>query len=250
MSRRNRHTLLSLHDVSPFHLERLNKAEDLFQALGVKRVAYLLIPNYHGIALANTPTFVEWCARERPFKVEWILHGFYHQEQTEDVSTSSSADSLKRKYATAGEGEFLALEYDRALERIHRGMTVFEETLGIRPAGFIPPAWLHHPDLPRALAATGFHFWENRTAVHSLSSDEQISAPVITWATRTRLRKSTSIMGTPVLEFALRAQPLVRLAVHPFDFDHPETVRSIETVWQRVLDRREQLSYSDLIGLG
>lgn len=247
MSRRNRHTLLSLHDVSPFHLERLNKAESLFQALGVTQVAYLLIPNYHGHSLASTPEFREWCARERPFKVEWILHGFYHQEQRKDISASSTADSLKRKYATAGEGEFLPLEYDRALERINQGIAVFEKTLGIRPSGFIPPAWLYHPDLSQALRTSGMHFWENRNAVQSLTSGTSVSAPVITWATRTPFRKTTSILGTPVLELAYRARPLIRLAVHPFDFDHPETVRSIKTVWQRAIKRRDQLSYSDVL---
>lgn len=246
MSRQNRRVLLSLHDVTPFHLERLNRAERLFESLGIERIAYLLIPNYHGRSPAVTPEFRDWCNRERPFTVEWILHGFYHLEQPGDISTSARVDSLKRKYATAGEGEFLSLDYDCALDRINRGIAVFEETLGIKPSGFIPPAWLYHSDLANALRTAGLDFWESRNSVQALTSDALVSAPIITWATRTPMRKASSILGTPVLEFAYRPRPVIRLAVHPFDFDHPETIRSITSAWQRVIKRRKQISYSEL----
>ena len=40
--------LVSLHDVAPFHLERIRKAEALFARLGVPKVQYLFVPDFHG----------------------------------------------------------------------------------------------------------------------------------------------------------------------------------------------------------
>lgn len=68
----------SLHDVTPFHRERIERAEACFKRWGVKKATYLLIPNYHGRYLAASAEFVSWCRRERPFTVDWFLHGYYH----------------------------------------------------------------------------------------------------------------------------------------------------------------------------
>ena len=42
--------LVAMHDVAPFHRQRLERAEALLAAWGVKKVLYLLVPNYHGAA--------------------------------------------------------------------------------------------------------------------------------------------------------------------------------------------------------
>ena len=73
--------LISLHDVTPFHFARLLKAEALFQEMGLQKLTYLFIPNYHGrFASAGHPEFVAWCRRPRSFDVEWQLHGDHHLE--------------------------------------------------------------------------------------------------------------------------------------------------------------------------
>jgi hypothetical protein len=41
--------LVSLHDVTPFHLPRLQRAEALCAALGVDKISFLLIPDYHSL---------------------------------------------------------------------------------------------------------------------------------------------------------------------------------------------------------
>lgn len=235
--------LLSLHDVAPVHRERVERAEVLFRELGVERVAYLLIPDYHGRGRSDEPWFAAWCRRERPFEVEWLLHGYYHLEDARPEALGPLSARLQRRYATAGEGEFLALGEGEMRERLRRGREVFRRTLGAEPEGFVPPAWLHAPGLPGALAAEGFRFWESRRGVHELAGGRAHEAPVITWATRTPLRKWTSIAGTPALGALWRRRPLLRLALHPFDFDHPETVASIRRVGAAVLGAREQSAY-------
>lgn len=244
--------LLSLHDVAPVHRERVERAEALFAELGVRKVTYLLIPDYHRQGRSDTDDFAAWCRRERPFGVDWFLHGYYHLEDDAPVRDATAAERLKRRVATAGEGEFLALAADEARDRIERGAEVFERCLGTRPRGFVPPAWLYNESIDPALRAHGLRFFEDHHRVYDFHAERSFDAPVVTWATRTPLRKWTSILGTPALRWAWRNRPALRLAVHPFDFDHPETVASIRRVWRAAMAGRTQGFYeevaADLIG--
>lgn len=240
--------LLSLHDVAPLHRERIERAEALFAELGVEKVTYLLIPDYHRRGRSDTEEFAAWCRRARPFAVDWFLHGYYHLEEDAPTRDATAAERFKRRYATAGEGEFLALDAAAASERVARGAGVFARCLGERPRGFVPPAWLYDASLPAVLRGHGIRFLEDHRRVYDLQAERALDAPVVTWATRTPLRKWTSILGTPMLRWSWRGRPVLRLAVHPFDFDHPETVASIRRVWRSALEGRAQGFYEEAAG--
>lgn len=78
--------LVSLHDVTPFHLPRLQKAEALCEALGVEKMSFLLIPDYHSLGRSDlSPDFVAWCRRDRAFDVEWFLHGYTHADEAPEA---------------------------------------------------------------------------------------------------------------------------------------------------------------------
>ena len=69
---------------------------------------------------------------------------------------------------------------------------------------------------------------------------------MITWATRTPLRKYGSLVVCPLLARLFASAPRLRVATHPFDFDHPATVRSIRGVLARLLAAREQAFPGDI----
>ncbi len=241
--------LISLHDVTPAHAERIARAEALFAELGVRKITYLLVPDFHGAAPADRqPDFVDWCRAERAFDVDWVLHGFRHLESTKDAQrVGATSARLKRRLLTAGEGEFLALPPEEIRRRLDAGTAVFRSCSGDGPAGFVAPAWLFGPDLPPILRELGFRFHEDHRRVHDLATGRSLTAPVITWATRTRLRRWTSVYGCPVLLRAWSGAPLLRLAVHPHDLDHDDTVRSIRSVWRTALRSRVQRHYSEVL---
>ena len=55
-----RKLLIALHDVTPVHRARLEKAERLLAELGVSHVTYLLVPDFHGCARADASAdFIE-----------------------------------------------------------------------------------------------------------------------------------------------------------------------------------------------
>jgi predicted deacetylase len=75
--------LLSVHDVTPFHFERLVRIEHFLAAKAVTHATYLLVPRFHGRwAIEHDRGFAAWCRASRAFDVRWFLHGFYHDEAT------------------------------------------------------------------------------------------------------------------------------------------------------------------------
>jgi predicted deacetylase len=235
--------LLSLHDVTPRHVARLVRAEALFQRLGVTRVTYLLVPRFHGgWAIEDDEPFRAWCRAPRPFTVRWCLHGYSHQEVRRS-GQFSLRDWGNRRFLTAGEGEFLSLGDADTKVLIDAGTNAFEAYLGVRPTGFVAPAWLFNRALISALRDRGFAWTEDHWRIYDLRRGEAISAPVITWATRTPFHRVGSTRLAPVLRWQWSHRPIIRIAVHPLDFDHPRVVRAIERIIAAALRDRALRDY-------
>lgn len=239
--------LVSLHDVTPIHLQRLGRAEELCRDLGIEKISYLLIPDYHGTGASDeNPDFVAWCQRKRDFDVEWMLHGYRHLDDEAAKVTLSFTDRLRRRFLTGREGEFIALEAAAQRKRIADGLAVFHRCTRREPAGFVAPAWLFNDFLLPILRDQGIRYTEDHRHVFSVLTEEKLRSPVITWATRTTLRKHGSIVAAPVLAHLWHREDVVRVAMHPFDFDHPETVASIRGVLSALLASRETCFFDDL----
>lgn len=248
-SGQSRRLLISLHDVTPFHLERIRRAEAIFRDLGLAKVAYLFVPEYHGgYPSASDPAFAAWCRQDRPFRVQWHLHGWHHLETPEPADGESGADApspvrgvaFKRKFLTAGEGEFLTLSPTEQKRRLEAGLASFRTCLGSEPEGFVAPAWLFNAHLPRLLGEIGIRHTEDHRRLYRTDTGVSLPSPVITWATRTLIRKYGSLVVCPMLARLFGAAPYLRVAMHPFDFDHPATVRSIRSVLEYLKPGRDQ----------
>lgn len=250
--------LISLHDVTPFHLPRLRRAEALFRELGLRKVAYLFVPEYHGrYPSAEHPEFVSWCRGRRPFEVQWHLHGYRHLESPDEVAPEGApgagrpaSDAFKRTFLTAGEGEFLALDEAAQRRRLEAGLAVFRACLRTEPDAFVAPAWLFNAGLPPLLREMGIRHTEDHRALYRTGAradgPARLPSPVITWATRSFLRKYGSLVVCPVLARVFGSAPYLRVAMHPFDFDHASTTRNIRGVLERLAPGREQAFPGDL----
>ncbi len=245
-----RKLIVSLHDATPFHLDRIRKAEALFLELGLAKITYLYVPEYHGgYPGAGDAGFSAFCRKPRPFAVDWHLHGFHHLETPTDMAgggSGSAFDGWKRKFMTAGEGEFLALDAVAQRRKLSAGRDSFRACLGTDPIGFVAPAWLFNAELPPVLKEMGFRFTEDHRRLYRLDTGASLASPVITWATRTRARKYGSLIICPALARLWSHAPVLRVAMHPFDFDHPVTVANIKSVLRRVMAGREQTFCSEL----
>jgi hypothetical protein len=245
--------LVSIHDVTPFHHMRLARVETLLARHRVGAVAYLVVPRYHGgWPIERDLLFQAWTAHARPWRPTWILHGFTHSEPTTPDGVCSRAqlslgDRIRRIVLTGGEAECLTLN-DLALESgIRRAQRSFIHTFGQRPAGFVAPAWLCDNRLAPLLRRLGFRYTEDLGGIVTLDDNSRIRCPVITWTTRTLARQRGSVVIAPLLERLWRSSPILRLAIHPFDMDHPVVVASIERVLAAALSIRESASYEDVV---
>jgi uncharacterized protein len=263
--------LISLHDVTPVHWERIQKAEQNVKRWGIEKLNYLLIPDYHYHSTHHRSDaglekeFDQWLQEKQGSQFQWILHGYYHLErppensdgdddkkENEKNAAGSLSNQFKRKYLTAGEGEFLELAPAEIRNRIKKGCEVFRQQTQHSPDMFIAPAWLYNCHLYPVLREYGIRTTEDHSGIHFLDTNSENEktrfqpAPVITWATRTLLRKFTSQIGCPQLNRLYSNKSLIRVAMHPFDFDHPGTVRSIEKVIKSVIKNRTPHLYRDL----
>jgi len=222
--------LVSLHDVTPVHRPRLDRAEQLFARLGVPHVTYLFVPCFHGTGDASRDAgFVRWCHEPRPYGVRWGLHGLRHFDDS-PRRAAGWRRAIARHAMTGGEGEFLALDDGEARTRLQAGRESFQRVFGAQPESFVPPAWLSSPTLGALLAEQGIRYTEDHWRIHDVIAGRTIDAPAITWATRSAWRRVGSRVVCPLLARRWRAHDIVRVAVHPHDLDHPATVRSIEAV--------------------
>lgn len=257
-SQKVRKVLVSLHDATPFHLERMRKAEAVFRELGIAKITYLFVPEYHGgYPTGGDAAFGDFCRQRRPFAVDWHLHGFQHLEahaspaavaagESPQAGSGAVADAFKRRFMTAGEGEFLALDAGSQRRKLTAGKEAFRACLGQDPLGFVAPAWLFNAALPGVLKEMGFRYTEDHRRIYRVDTGAELASPVITWATRTWLRKYGSLLVCPALSRWWAHTPVLRVAMHPFDFDHPETVANIKSVLRRVLALREQVFAADV----
>jgi predicted deacetylase len=156
------------------------------------------------------------------------------------------ADRLRASFMTAGEGEFLGLSEQDASERIARGCSLVEDVIGRGVAGFIAPAWLYGPGALEALRQASMPLAEDHLRVWSPKDGKQLArGPVITWASRTRLRLLSSLAASAVLRHA--PLDVLRIGVHPPDVRHPALVDSIQKTFRAAARSRRAGRYSDLL---
>ncbi len=225
----DRRILVSLHDVSPRHAASVRNILGWLAEHGLPPVQLLIVPDFHGSwPLDDHANFCQEIAAWGNAGHELVLHGYHHLEAPREPDPGEGLGArLQRRFMTAGEGEFLALPSSDAGALLDRGLALWDRMgLGPRPSGFIPPAWLHRPDLDDALWTRGFEWTENHHG-YRFRDGSRLAAPVITWASRDAVRRIGSrIYGPTAARFHART-PFLRVALHPHDFDHPALIRSI-----------------------
>lgn len=232
--------LYSLHDVTPAKEALVFEAIAHLRALGVTRLALLVVPDFH--SRADLRSFPAFCAQLRRLLTpddEILLHGYYHLADAQPQSARGFG-RVGRKLAaaalTAGEGEFHELDYDEASRRIANGLEVLRETLDVRPSGFVAPAWLQNAQVRRAVADAGLTFCEDHLRIWP-THGEPILAPALSFASRTRLRLWGSLASAELTGRLLPRQPVARLAIHPNDYRSAhlrQAITRVVTRWQAV----------------
>ena len=234
--------LASIYDVSLRSESAFDALYARFASLGVERPTLLVVPDHWGEAPIRPGT--PFATRLRALSDaghEIFLHGWFHR----DTAEHGGVGSFKAKHMTAGEGEFLGLSEVEAERRIRDGRTLLEDILGRSIAGLIAPAWLYGEGSHAALKATGIALAEDHWRVwNPVTGATLVKGSVITWASRTRMRRWSSLAVSAVA----RTVPLprvMRLAVHPGGVTSPALLASISATLKSMLKSHRPARYAD-----
>jgi uncharacterized protein len=236
--------LVAIHDVTPAHERWLDVLYRMLEQFGVRRYALLVVPNWHGAwPLTEFGEFTAQLRRRAASGAEIVLHGLRHDEIGQPRTLTHRARTFGR---TDREGEFASLAPREAAARIAQGLVTLR-TAGLEPRGFIPPAWLAAPDLPRVVRESGLEFMENTRGVVLLERGRMIAAPATCWSTRQPWRAVGSVVVAALRLRLERARPLVRVAFHPPDAGTPSVLASCRRTLAALLEQRTVIDYAELL---
>ncbi|MEN9509416.1 MAG: hypothetical protein RLZZ621_1979 [Gemmatimonadota bacterium] len=238
--------LVSIHDVTPAWDRETRLLWQLCRNVGITP-ALCVVPAWHGRwPLTRHASYVRWVQECERQGAELFLHGERHDE---DGLRRSWRDGIRALGQTAREGEFLTLNRDEALLRIARGLGQLR-ALDLSPIGFVPPAWLARECTHDVVREVGLRFSEDVRSIrlHDLrtGATTRRRAQAVRWSSRTAMRAHLSHAVSLWHLQRQRANPLVRLALHPQDLSHPVTALSVRVALRRWSQVRTTMRYQDL----
>jgi uncharacterized protein len=236
---------IAIHDVAPATMPACEPLFALLAELGEPPATLLVVPDFHRRGRAERDlAFVRAIDRRLARGDEVALHGYHHVD--DGPVPHSPFEWLQRRVLTASEGEFSALTQHEAEQRIGAGLAMFER-LRWNVAGFVAPAWLLGDGARAALAHTRLRWTSTHGAIESLVDARRIAAPAISASARSAWRRWTSRRWLALAPAALRAQPLVRVALHPADVADASLVDAWRTLIRTLLAERIALTKTDAL---
>ncbi len=238
--------LLSIHDIWPGNYQAV--AENLSRLRKIKNVpiALLVVPKYHDqSAIQDDEDFILWLKSENEIGTEIFLHGYRHLmpekvEGSDFKGTRTYWGKWINKKWVNDEAEFCGIDSmtsGRLLDLGCQAFQILNQKATIPLAGFVAPTW-HGAPSSIQLKNQGIPIFEKRFSIHHLISGQKIFAPPIAW----NFEKENSVFGGNLwLNMALTL-PLIKVALHPPDFQSEETWKTIE----KILQSGEGISYRAL----
>ncbi|WP_162247077.1 DUF2334 domain-containing protein [Rhizobacter sp. Root404] len=228
-----------LHDVAPPTWRACQWILGALREVGDFPVTLLAVPRYHGARRHSG--FERWLVERADAGDEIALHGYNHIDHAQP---RDPVDWLRRRVYARAEAEFWALDYAEAKKRLRTGRD-WMRSIGLRPRGFIAPAWLLGPPAWRALNEQPFEYTATLRRIHVLGVDPpaSLACHAQVYSHSSVLRQIASVRWNAWLARAQRDAAQVRLELHPGD-DIPR----LSDAWRRLL--RQQASDRRFMTLG
>lgn len=242
MSFPSRALIVSIHDVSPFTQTATESMLKELRALGVDRCSLLVVPNHHhrGHFLEH-PEFCEWLRHRVSGGDEAVIHGYFHQRASRHGE--SARDQIVTRFYTAGEGEFYDLSEEQARALVGQAREEFRAA-GFDPVGFIAPAWLLNGAGERALQSLGIQYTTRLRTVTNLQTRTVRTSQSLVFSVRSAWRRACSRAWNAMLFHRLKSNPLMRLGIHPPDYEHLTIWQQIRRLAAGALVNRQPMTYA------
>ncbi|MFV0337120.1 MAG: DUF2334 domain-containing protein [Chthoniobacterales bacterium] len=236
--------VVSLHDVSELTRERSDFMLKELAQMGVKKTSLLVIPDHHRRGTSMTSgAFVDWLKRQEEAGHEIVLHGYYHLRLT--TRAGGFFKEMMASHYTAGEGEFYDISKSEARKLLQLGLAGFHEA-GFFPKGFIAPAWLLGKESEEALREeTTLAYTTLIDKVIDFQNAREFVSRSLVYSVRAAWRRQVSLLWNELLFRSLHENPLMRLGLHPPDWNYAWVKSHIRSIVRRALADRSAMTYEN-----
>jgi len=227
---------VALHDVEPRTFARSREIRRWLEQRGIDQVTLLVIPaaDLHPIG-ARAPDLAAWLRRRVACGDAIAQHGLVHR--------ASGTPRWPRSALAAWQGgaaaEFPGLPPEDAARRVAAGRKLLHE-IELDPRGFVAPGYAYTRALRGILTQSHDWFADIRTVRFH---DAEIHAHALCMGSSTKLKRALS---PPIIRAAARTTgEVMRIDIHPADFDQPGHIRTLETLLTRAAGRTP-ITYDNL----
>ncbi|HEX8857428.1 MAG TPA: DUF2334 domain-containing protein [Thermoleophilaceae bacterium] len=202
---------VALHDVEPATFARTVAIRDWLDERGVAHATLLVIPasDLH-LFSDRSPELLDWLRARSRAGDAIAVHG------------------LRRGRPGRSAGEFARLPLEETRAAVQLGKAIVERA-GLEARGFVAPGYAYTRGLRNELGER-FDWWADLLHVHSIR--RRVLSPAL----------------SPVTARLLAAMPrsLLRLDIHPRDYDSPAHMHALERTLDRV-ERRSCVTYDEIL---
>ena len=227
---------VAVHDVEQGSFARVAQIRDWLAQHGVDRVTLLVIPAAHQRPIGMHAPLALWLRNRVAHGDAVAQHGFSHRV----VSSPHWPRKLLAQWQAGEAAEFPGLGGEQAARRVASGRRLLGE-LDLDPHGFVAPGYAYTPEL-RGLLARTFEWFADLRGIRSRRQGD-IRSRALCLGASTPLKRVVS----PAFVRALSVLPgdVMRVDVHPVDFDHPGHVATLEWLLERAACR-QAVTYDEL----
>jgi predicted deacetylase len=229
---------VALHDVEPRSFARSREIRDWLADRDVERATLLVIPaaDLHPIG-ARAPELAAWI-RDRVAHGDAVAqHGLVHRAS----GTAPWPRSALAAWQGGPAAEFPGLDREDAARRVITGRRLLRD-IEVDPRGFVAPGYAYSRAL-REILAESHEWFADLRAVRTRHGD--VCARALCLGSSTKLKRALS---PRVVRAAARgAGEVMRVDIHPADFDHPSHVATLVRILEQAsVEGRTAVTYDDL----
>jgi predicted deacetylase len=196
---------------------------------GVDRVTLLVIParGFHSFA-RRSPALHDWLYHQVADGDAVAQHGLMHDR---GVRRSNLRRELVARFQGGQAAEFVGLSARSTRERVRAGRAILQDA-GFDPRGFVAPAYAYTPALREHLGRE-FDWYADLVRVFQRGGKVR-PAPAYCLGTSGILRRPLSPLAASGM--AALSRSIVRIDIHPADFEHRSHKRALERMIERTSD--------------
>jgi predicted deacetylase len=228
---------VALHDVEPRSFARAREIRGWLYDHGVARATLLVIPaaDLHPIG-DRAPALAAWLRAQVAAGDTVAQHGLVHKAS----ATPAWPRSLLARWQGGAAAEFPGLDKEDTARRVDTGLRLLRD-IELDPRGFVAPGYAYTRAL-RAVLADSFDWFADTRGVRGRG--QRLRATALCLGSSTPLKRRLS---PPLIRGLARAPGrLMRVEVHPADFDLPGHVATLEQLLQQAAER-DIVTYDELV---